>query len=98
MAAVAQALCQGLSGNPSMGRGGAYVLVGTRTSSFTRSKANWSTALRGSPATTDLHGRWGTIHPTLDGLSAAWMRRQWIDRAKTLLHDANLNLTRSPSF
>jgi hypothetical protein len=53
-----------------MGRDGAYVRVGTRTSSFTRSKASWSTVLRGPPATIDHHGRWGTIHPTLDGLGA----------------------------
>jgi AraC family transcriptional regulator len=53
-----------------MGRDGAYVRVGTRTSSFARSKASWSTVLRGSRATIDHHGHWGTIHPTLDGLRA----------------------------
>jgi hypothetical protein len=58
-----------------MGRDGAYVRVGTKTSSFTCSKAtcskaSWSTVLRGSPATIDHHGHRGTIHSTLDGLSA----------------------------
>jgi len=53
-----------------MGRDGAYVRVGTKMSSFTCSKASWSTVPRGSPATIDHHGHRGTSDSTLDGLSA----------------------------